>query len=179
MDKTDFKRTFQYFIKNLFNFKGELPFHLYKKLMLIPQICAFIILALFMIYLFKDIFSGYPYHDLSLKEAERLEALDQFKRFSAIIFFFVFLYLSSLSTEIKRFKFLRKSPAVYLALGCIGLPLIYAYSYYSNVIMHSTSTVGILLIILIPWFANNKNKPTDRDKLYEDYDFEDIEHFNQ
>ncbi|UBH12826.1 hypothetical protein [Macrococcus armenti] len=174
MDNKDFKRTFQYFIKNLFNFRGELPFHLYKKLMIIPQICAFIILVLFLIYLFKDIFSGYPYSDLSLKEAERLEALDQFKRFSFIICFFLLLYLTTLSSEIKRFRFLGKSPVVYLALGFIGLPLIYAYSYYSNVMMHSTSTVGILLIILIPLFANSKNKPTDRDKLYEDYDFKDV-----
>ncbi|MCO4097685.1 hypothetical protein KFV08_10370 [Macrococcoides canis] len=174
MDNKDFKRTFQYFIRNIFNFKGELPFHLYKKLMTIPQICAFIILVLFLIYLFKDIFSGYQYSDLSLKEAERLEALDQFKRFSFIICFFLLLYLTTLSSEIKRFRFLGKSPVVYLALGFIGLPLIYAYSYYSNVIMHSTSTVGILLIILIPLFANSKNKPTDRDKLYEDYDFEDV-----
>lgn len=112
-----------------------------------------------------------------MEEAVRREGLDQFKRFSFFIGLFSLLYLLSLSTEIKRFRFLRKSPAIYLALGFIGLPLIYAYSYYSNVMMHSTSTVGILLIILIPWFANNKNKSTDRDKLYEDYDFEDIERF--
>ncbi|MGZ9850193.1 hypothetical protein [Macrococcus psychrotolerans] len=177
MDKTDFKRTFQYFIKNLFNFKGELPFHLYKKLMTIPFILSLVMIVLFFIYIFQDF--SYPYDDYSMEEAARREGLNQFKRFSFFIGLFSLLYLSSLSTEIKRFRFLRKSPAVYLLLGFIGLPIIYAYSYYSNVIMHSTSTVGILLIILIPWFANNKNKPTDRDKLYEDYDFEDIEKLEQ
>lgn len=177
MDNKDFKRTFQYFIRNIFNFKGELPFHLYKKLMTIPFILSLIMIVLFFIYIFQDF--SYPYDDYSMEEAERLEALDQFKRFSFFIGIFSLLYLLSLSTEIKRFRFLRKSPTVYLALGFIGLPLIYTYSYYSNVMMHSTSTVGILFIILISLFGNNKNKPTDRDKLYEDYDLEDIERFGK
>ncbi|MFC6292567.1 hypothetical protein BHU61_06980 [Macrococcus epidermidis] len=175
MDNKDFKKTFRYYVKNLFNFKGELPFHLYKRLMLIPSICAFMLFLLFLIYILKDLFIGYPYYDLPQKEAERLEAIDQFKRFSFMIFIFLFIYLTTLSTEIKRFRFLRKSPNVYLAIGFIGIPLVYAYSYYSNVIMHSTSTIGILFIIIIPWFANSKNKVTDRDQLYKDYDFEDID----
>lgn len=175
MDIKDFKKTFQYFMKNLFNFKGELPFHLYKKLSFIPFIYGLIMLVIFFILLLSDIFTSYPYNDLSYEESMRQQGIDQFKTMSLIVFIFIILYLSTLSTEIKRFRFLRKSPVVYLALGFIGIPLIYAFSYYSNVIMHSTSNVGILLIILIPWFANNKNKPTDRDELYKEYDFEDVE----
>lgn len=176
MDKTEFKKTFRYYVKNIFNFKGELPFHLYKKLMLIPSIGAFMLFLLFLIYIFKDLSIDYPYADLSQKEAERLEALDQFKRFSFMILIFLFIYLSTLSSEIKRFRFLGKSPAIYLVLGFIGIPLVYAYSYYSNVILHINSTIGILFIIILPWFANSKNKVTDRDQLYIDYDFEDIEY---
>lgn len=112
---------------------------------------------------------------MSYEEAMRQQGIDHFKKMSFIVFIFLVLYLSTLSTEIKRFRFLRKSPVVYLALGFIGLPLIYGFSYYSNVIMHSTSNIGVILIIFIPWFANNKNKPTNRDELYKDYDFEDVE----
>ncbi|WP_414048741.1 hypothetical protein [Macrococcus animalis] len=176
MDLKKYNKSFRYFFKNLFNFKGELPFHLYKKLMLIPSICAFIVFLLFLIYILKDLSNGYSYTDLSLKEVERLESIEQFKRFSFMIVLYVFIYLSTLSTEIKRFRFLRKSPTLYLAVGFIGIPLIYGYSYYSNIIMHSTSTIGILFIIFIPLFANSKNKVTDRDHLYKDYNFEDIEH---
>lgn len=175
MEKNDFKKMSQYYFRNLFNFKGQLPFHLYKKLNFIPFICGLIMMVIFFILLLSNIITGYPYNDLSYEESIRQQGIDQFKTMSFIVFIFLFLYLSTLSTEIKRFRFLRKSPVVYLALGFIGIPLIYAVSYYSNVIMHSTSNVGILLIILIPWFANNKNKPTDRDELYKDYDFEDVE----
>lgn len=175
MEKDDFKKMSQYYFRNLFNFKGQLPFHLYKKLNFIPNICGLIMLVIFFILLLLDVFTGYPYNDLSYEESIRQQGIDHFKTMSFIVFIFLFLYLSTLSTEIKRFRFLWKSPVVYLALGFIGLTLIYAFSYYSNVIMHSTSNIGVLLIILIPWFANNKNKPTDRDALYKDYDFEDVE----
>lgn len=175
MDLKGYKKSARYFFKNIFNFKGELPFHLYKRLISVSAIWSFFFLIIFMVYIFENIFSNPVYTDLPLKEIERLEGIEQFKTFNFIVLIFLSIYLSTLSTEIKRFRFLKKSPAIYLAAGFIGIPLIYAYSYYANIIMQSPSTISVLGIILIPWFANSKNKVTDRDQLYKDYDFEEID----
>lgn len=175
MDMQEIKKTCNYYFKNLFNFKGELPFHLYKKLTFIPMIWSFALLLIFLIYTFRDIFFEPTYTDLPLSEIDRLRGIEQFKNFNFIFFICLSIYIFTLSTEIKRFRFLRKTPAFYLAAGAIGMPLIYAHAYYSNIIMHNSSTLGVLGIIMISWFTNSKNKITDRDKLYRDYDFEDID----